>query len=526
MDTPSKEGYVTTTLEPPARASALVRGWRGFRRWRRSRPFWGGFFLILSGVRLFLSGNMDLGNIQVHFGPEGYLSYLLPALMLLCGLFVWLMPAQRAFFSIIGAGTAVFSLIGLNLGGFVLGMLFGMIGGALGFGWVPRTPTADEATDAPSDSDEPDGAQTAELDAATEPAAGTTGDQPDDAVTEIVPWDARWGASEEQPSSGRSGVLTDLLPPPTAPFPGAATLPPTPRHAVEDEEAGSPPSGGTGPRRTPRLMVTIALPLIVAAGTLAVVVRSPGAAFADTCPTASATSTATTTAPTPSTEVTTSTAASLTGIIGDIIGGVLGIDATASADPTPTPTSTTPTATPTTTGGSCDTGDTGSGGSSGGGSSGTGSGSSSGSGSTSGSTKLLAVAAGQPKVNETPSKMTADVLTLTGFSYDGLVDLPTGSGSIRVMQFSMDKSVSDGFTLTAAGDHPMKFVSDKLTVKGNVKFYCSRFSAYLLGIKLTFTVDSPPPITLPLMIFTDAVIDLVFVDSDTLTAKNLVNTVS
>jgi hypothetical protein len=46
---------VTTTLEPPAPANALVRGWRAFRRWRRGRPFWGGLFLLLAGLELFLT---------------------------------------------------------------------------------------------------------------------------------------------------------------------------------------------------------------------------------------------------------------------------------------------------------------------------------------------------------------------------------------------------------------------------------------------------------------------------------------
>ena len=88
-----------------------------FRRWRRARPFWGGLLLIISGLELLWSGYLDLGSIQVHFGYEGFLSYLLPAVMVLTGVFSWVTPKQRLFYGILGMLTAVYSLIGLNLGG-------------------------------------------------------------------------------------------------------------------------------------------------------------------------------------------------------------------------------------------------------------------------------------------------------------------------------------------------------------------------------------------------------------------------
>ena len=55
-------------------------------------------------------------------------------------------------------------------------------------------------------------------------------------------------------------------------------------------------------------------------------------------------------------------------------------------------------------------------------------------------------------------------------------------------------------------------------------FYATRFVGRLLGIKITLTPDLPfpdgIPITSPIPItFTDPVIDLAFVDSDTLTAR-------
>src|SRR5215467_9149588 len=122
-----------------------------FRQWRRSRPFWGGLLLLLSGIELFSSANLDLTAIQFHIGPEGFLSYLLPVLLLVCGLLVWLTLNQRFFYAIIGTLTAVYALIGLNLGGFLLGTLIGMIGGGLAFAWTPTDPG------------EPDGAASASM---------------------------------------------------------------------------------------------------------------------------------------------------------------------------------------------------------------------------------------------------------------------------------------------------------------------------------------------------------------------------
>lgn len=118
---------------------AVARGWRGFSRWRWTRPFWGGLLLILAGLEMFAStqGGADINGLAVHVGPSGYLSWLIPAVLVTCGLLVWLSPAQRVFYAVIGAVTSVFSLMAVNLGGFFLGLLLGAAGSVLAFGWAP-----------------------------------------------------------------------------------------------------------------------------------------------------------------------------------------------------------------------------------------------------------------------------------------------------------------------------------------------------------------------------------------------------
>jgi hypothetical protein len=128
---------VTTADTPYRRASGASRAWRWFRRWRRGRPFWGGLFTIIAAIEYYLSGHLDLLPVTVHIGPQGFLSYVIPLVLLLCGILLWATPGQRIFYGIIAAVTAIYGLIGLNLGGFGVGMVLGMVGGALGASWAP-----------------------------------------------------------------------------------------------------------------------------------------------------------------------------------------------------------------------------------------------------------------------------------------------------------------------------------------------------------------------------------------------------
>uniref|UniRef100_UPI0027414AEC DUF6114 domain-containing protein n=1 Tax=Actinoplanes sp. RD1 TaxID=3064538 RepID=UPI0027414AEC len=155
----------------------------GFRHWRRTRPFWGGLLLLLAGIEMFLSANQSLGDLEVHFGPQGFLSYLLPALLLLCGILTWVSPGQRLFYGVIGLLTAVYSLVGLNFGGFVLGLLLGITGGALVLAWAPPRPAAAPPPPARTADD------TVPLTPATEaaPAAALPYGPPPDPDTGIVP---------------------------------------------------------------------------------------------------------------------------------------------------------------------------------------------------------------------------------------------------------------------------------------------------------------------------------------------------
>ncbi|MGW0291304.1 DUF6114 domain-containing protein [Streptomyces tuirus] len=107
-----------------------------FRQWRAARPFWGGLLLALGGVEVLLTLKASL-DVIVHVGMQGLAGYLLPVVMLLCGVLVLFNPAQRLFYSVIGVLVSLGTWLTSNLGGFFIGLLLGVTGSCLAFGWLP-----------------------------------------------------------------------------------------------------------------------------------------------------------------------------------------------------------------------------------------------------------------------------------------------------------------------------------------------------------------------------------------------------
>jgi hypothetical protein len=121
----------------PARPGTRRPGPRAaFRRWRSRRPFWGGLLLTLGGAEILLTEKASL-KVVLHVGMQGVAGYLLPALMVLCGLLILFNPAQRLFYSLTGILLTLGTWITSNLGGFFVGLLLGAAGCCLAFGWLP-----------------------------------------------------------------------------------------------------------------------------------------------------------------------------------------------------------------------------------------------------------------------------------------------------------------------------------------------------------------------------------------------------
>ncbi len=57
----------------------------------------------------------------------------------IAGVLAITMPAHHVFYGVITLAVAVYSLVGVNLGGFLVGMLLGCVGGVLVVAWMPRS---------------------------------------------------------------------------------------------------------------------------------------------------------------------------------------------------------------------------------------------------------------------------------------------------------------------------------------------------------------------------------------------------
>ncbi|MEV1142799.1 DUF6114 domain-containing protein [Micromonospora sp. NPDC049799] len=470
---------MTTTQPQHARSGRLAEAWRGFRRWRRVRPFWGGLLTALAGLEIFGTTQMSLGGLSFQMGPTGFLSWLIPTILVACGLLMWFSPQQRVFYAVVASVTALFSLIGVNLGGFFIGLLLGMVGSALGFAWTPdaRVDTPGAAAEAPTD-----------------PADGPGSPVPTSRVGEEAPpaYDEGPGVAPEAAGPGSRGprffaVLLALLGLSAAVALAVPDATPVSAAPARPSCPVRPPSGTVTPSGTP-----------------------------------SATPSPPTPSPTPSADSDRDDGGLIEEIldgIGDIFGGGRNTDEPEKAEPTP---SATPSGRPGATGRpvrpsataapGCvtpkpepsrpapkDEGRV---------------------------LPRIAADPGQPVVAATPSKLTGSKVTMTALRFEGIVDLPTADGTLKVLKFSMDRAVTDDFLLSSPGPagRTMRFATDRLTVKGDVAFYATRFVGRLLGIKITLTPDLPIPggipITVPFPVtFTDPVIDLAFVTSDVLTAR-------
>ncbi|WP_233265480.1 DUF6114 domain-containing protein [Leifsonia sp. AG29] len=144
---------VAAHAETTAGGTADVRTGRAarerFRAWRRERPFVGGALTALGGIELFFSGQLDVGKIHVQLGIEGLQATVIPILLVLLGVLAIAMPAHRIFYGVIALAVAVYSLVGVNLGGFFIGMLLSTIGGILTVAWMPKGagPTPERPSD-------------------------------------------------------------------------------------------------------------------------------------------------------------------------------------------------------------------------------------------------------------------------------------------------------------------------------------------------------------------------------------------
>jgi hypothetical protein len=127
-------------------------------------------------------------------------------------------------------------------------------------------------------------------------------------------------------------------------------------------------------------------------------------------------------------------------------------------------------------------------------------------------------------VSQVQSSLTAGSAHLEGLSYDGVASVPTASGgSVDMLKFSMSSMALSGGTKLTVNEGGITAVtsSPSLAFSGNVVLYTTKISGELLGIPFTYTPDSPPPLLLPDIDFSNVQTEQPFAVVGALTADGV-----
>ncbi|MET9801250.1 DUF6114 domain-containing protein [Streptomyces sp. NPDC006368] len=137
------------TAESPAQNEHYLRVFRRrFRDWRGTRPFWAGLLTLLGGIPIayFPYASLQLGQMTLSMATTaGAGSLIIGVLLVTLGLTMWFQALVRVFAGVAAILLALVSIPVANFGGFVVGFLLSLIGGALSIAWAPGTPEAARA---------------------------------------------------------------------------------------------------------------------------------------------------------------------------------------------------------------------------------------------------------------------------------------------------------------------------------------------------------------------------------------------
>ncbi len=115
-------------------------GYRAFRRWRRTRPFWAGVFTLLAALVLLYPpyASLRFGDVVISLHTVGGISALVIGVVLIaCAVSFWLRPEFRLAAGIVTLLLSVVAIVTANFGSFLIGTTLGLVGAALGIAWAP-----------------------------------------------------------------------------------------------------------------------------------------------------------------------------------------------------------------------------------------------------------------------------------------------------------------------------------------------------------------------------------------------------
>lgn len=118
-----------------------------FRAWRGTRPFWAGLFVLLGGfpIMYFPYAHLQVGHLTLAMATTaGAGSLIIGVLLVVLGISLWFQKHVRTFAGVAAILLALVSIPVSNFGGFVMGFLFALIGGAMAVAWAPGAPPQEQ----------------------------------------------------------------------------------------------------------------------------------------------------------------------------------------------------------------------------------------------------------------------------------------------------------------------------------------------------------------------------------------------
>ncbi|MBV2353307.1 hypothetical protein KUM39_02840 [Streptomyces sp. J2-1] len=125
---------------PAADPGQFIRRRQQFRAWRGNRPFWAGLYVLLSGFPIiyFPYFHLQVGHLTLAMATTaGAGSLIIGVLLIVLGISLWFQKHVRTFAGVAAILLALVSLPVSNFGGFIVGFLLALIGGAMAVSWVP-----------------------------------------------------------------------------------------------------------------------------------------------------------------------------------------------------------------------------------------------------------------------------------------------------------------------------------------------------------------------------------------------------
>jgi hypothetical protein len=132
------------SAESPGQSEHYLKVFRrNFRSWRGDRPFWAGLYILFAGFPIvyFPYAHLQIGHLTMAMGtPGGAGSLIIGVLLGVLGISLWFQKHVRTFAGVASILLGLVSIPVANLGGFLVGFLFAMIGGAMAVAWAPGEP--------------------------------------------------------------------------------------------------------------------------------------------------------------------------------------------------------------------------------------------------------------------------------------------------------------------------------------------------------------------------------------------------